>query len=51
MMACLVSLLLKRWSKTLRGNPDDPLIHKTLGIINRNKISADTQQYSLKLLI
>ena len=40
MIACLVTLLLKRWNRVHRANKNDPFLHRILGIIKRNNLRA-----------
>ena len=35
MIGCLVSLLLKRWERNGKKNPQDAIVHKCLGVIRR----------------
>lgn len=42
MIGCLVSLLLKRWERNGKKNPQDALLHKTLGIMQRQNFSASS---------
>ena len=40
MIGCLISLLLKRWERNGKKNPQDPLVHKSLGVIKRQKFDV-----------
>ena len=51
MIAGLVLLLLKRWTKNYKSNPNDPLVHKTLGIIKRHNLTRETQSPALSQLM
>jgi len=51
MIACLVTLLLKRWVKVCKCNPSEALIHKTLGIIKRHNLQKSKQTAALQDLM
>ena len=43
MIGCLISLLLKRWERNGKKNPNDPLVHKSLGVIKRQNFDVQAR--------
>mmetsp|Transcript_1013 Transcript_1013/g.1383 ORF Transcript_1013/g.1383 Transcript_1013/m.1383 type:complete len:154 (+) Transcript_1013:817-1278(+) len=48
MTGCLISLLLKRWVKNGKKNPQDALVHKCLGIMKRTNFDVEATNPSLR---
>ena len=51
MLACFVTLLIKRWEKVYYSDPTEPFLQKVLGIITRNGMRAENQEGELQRLM
>lgn len=51
MIGCLVTLLLKRWNRVHKSNPQEPFLQKILGVIQRHKLTPKNVSPTLKQLL